>query len=129
MEEILKIIFGNYTLLDLFGFVWFFVIGYVFYSLNETRKRDVLGLNTPQKWSWVFWFKDNWKRYLASIIATYILFRFYIEIQGHPFTNLEALLLGLIGDGIGANAKEKIDALKADRIKIMKELNQDNIVG
>lgn len=130
MKEILEIIFGSYTLLELFGFVWFFIIGYIIYFLNETGKRDISSKNTPKKWSWKFWIKDNWRRYLASILATYVLFRFYIEIQGHPFTYLEALLLGILGDGIGANAKDKINVLKADRYKIMKKINQNiNNIG
>jgi hypothetical protein len=126
MKEIFEIIFGNYTLLELFGFAWFFIIGYVIYSLNETNDRDANSVNTPKKWSWKFWINDNWKRYLASFLATYVLFRFYIEIQGHPFTYLEALLLGILGDGIGANAKNKINIFKVDRNKIMEKINQDN---
>jgi hypothetical protein len=126
MNELIQIIFGEYSIIQLFGFAWFFFIGYVIYSLNETSDRNVNSISTPKKWSWKFWINDNWRRYLASFLATYVLFRFYIEIQGHPFTNLEALILGILGDGIGAYAKNKISVLKADRNKIVEKINQDN---
>ena len=129
MNEIFEVIFGVYTWVQLFGFAWFFLIGYVIYGLNETSNRDKLSGNTPKKWNWKFWFRDNWRRYLTSILSTYIFFRFYIEFVGHEFTYFEALMMGLIGDGVGATAKNRIKKVQADRKKLMKAeeiINEDN---
>ena len=119
MSELFEIIFGVYTKVQLLGYLWFLLIGYAIYGLNETSERDKLGTRTPRKWKWKFWIKDNWRRYLVTILTTYVLFRFYVELVGHEFSNYEALMMGLIGDGIGATAKKKIKKVKADREKLM----------
>jgi len=119
MSEIFEVIFGAYTWVQIFGFTWFLAIGYIIYGLNETSSRDKLSTKTPKKWKWLFWIKDNWRRYLVTFLSTYVMFRFYVEFAGHEFTNFEALMMGLIGDGIGATAKKKIKKVKADREKLM----------
>lgn len=123
MTEIFKIIFGDFTTIQLFGFVWFFMIGYIIYGITEGTGRDVQSLNTPIKWSWKFWFFDNWRRYLTTILCTYVLFRFYTEISGHPFSNIDAISLGLIGDGIAATVKKRVKAIGGDREKLLTEIN------
>ena len=123
MGEIFEVIFGAYTWIQLFGFSWFLLIGYVIYGLNEATSRDVLSVKTPKKWKWKFWIRDNWRRYLVTILTTYIMFRFYIEFVGHEFTYFEALMMGLVGDGIGATAKKRVNIVKANREKLMKAEN------
>jgi len=127
MNEIFKVIFGDYTFIQLFGFTWFFIIGYIIYGLSETTGRDVKSVNTPKKWSWKFWYNDNWRRYIMSVLCTYVLFRFYVEFVGHSFSEFEALLMGIIGDGIGATAKKRIDIISANRKKLMEEYNADEL--
>lgn len=121
MNEILKIIFDDYTFVQLFGYMWFFIIGYVIYALTEVIGRDKSGINTPAKWNFKFWFKDNWRRYLVTFLSTYIYFRFYIQFVGHPLANFDAFTIGLIGDGIGALLKSKVKLFSADRKKLMIE--------
>ena len=75
MSEIFEVIFGTYTWVQLFGFAWFIMIGYIIYGLNETSSRDKLGTKTPKKWKWRFWLKDNWRRYLAK----YYQHMFYLD--------------------------------------------------
>jgi hypothetical protein len=126
MNEFFKIIFGDsYTFLQLFGYVWFFIIGYVIYGLTETGTRDVNSPNTPVKWSWKFWFRDNWRRYLTTILCSYVLFRFYNQLSGHSFGYIDAVGIGLIGDGIAATLKEKFKVFTNDRKKIMSEMTDE----
>lgn len=127
MSEIFEVIFGTYTQVQLFGYLWFLIIGYIIYGLNETTSRDTLSKVTPKKWKWLFWIKDNWRRYLVTILTTYIMFRFYVEFVGHEFTNFEALMMGLIGDGIGATAKNRVAIVKANREKLMQLHNEEEI--
>ena len=119
MDGIFEVIFGAYTWLQIFGFTWFLAIGYIIYGLNEASNRDKLSAATPKKWKWRFWLKDNWRRYLVTFLSTYVMFRFYVEFVGHEFTYFEALMMGLIGDGIGATAKKKIKNVQANREKLM----------
>jgi len=124
MGEFIKIIFGEYTWIQLLGYLWFFVIGYIIYGLNETSARDVESKNTPRKWSWRFWFYDNWRRYLTTILCTYILFRFYNEISGHPFGYFDSVSIGLIGDGIAASIKNRVQGIGGDREELMKTIKE-----
>jgi len=128
MNEFFKIIFGDFTLIQLFAYVWFFIIGYLIYGLTETTGRDVNSPNTPIKWSWKFWFLDNWRRYLTTLLCSYVLFRFYNELSGHPFGYIDAVTLGLIGDGIAAMLKERVKAIGGNQqeltLKIKKEIGE-----
>lgn len=126
LKQILEVIFGTYSFIELFGFAWFSIIGYVLYGLTETSGRDLNSANTPEKWSWKFWFRDNWKRYIVTLISSYVLFRFYIQFTGTELSNFEMLMMGLVGDGIGATAKKRIAAVAADRKKLMISYNNDN---
>jgi hypothetical protein len=121
MQEFKEAIFGAYTYGQLFGFMWFILIGYLYNYLDETSGRDKTSPRTPIKWSWRFWFFDNWRRYLMSILATYIFFRFYVEFTGHEITYFECAMIGIVGDNIGMSAKKKIGFIKADREKLLKE--------
>ena len=120
-SEFIKVIFGDYTVIQLFGFVWFLIIGYIIYALNETTLRDVQSMRTPIAWSWSFWYKDNWRRYIVTILSTYILFRFYVQFVGTPLTDFQALMLGLVGDGIGATAKKRINLAVFNRKQMMNQ--------
>jgi hypothetical protein len=126
MNEFFKIIFGDFTWIQLFAYVWFFIIGYLIYGLGETTGRDVNSPATPKKWSWKFWFYDNWRRYLTTILCSYIFFRFYNIISGHDFGYIDAVTLGMIGDGVAATIKERVKAFGADREKLTAEIKKEN---
>jgi len=125
MDEFFKIIFGDYTGVQLLGYLFFFIIGYLIYGLTEVTGRDVTSVVTPRKWSWKFWYNDNWRRYLTTILCTFILFRFYSELSGHPFGNFDAVSLGLIGDGIAATVKKRVKSIGADREKLMANMTPE----
>jgi len=127
MDEFLKIIFGDFTSgVQLLGYLWFFIIGYFIYGLTETTGRSITSPNTPKKWSWKFWFKDNWRRYLVTILCSYVLFRFYTEFSGHPFGNFDAISLGLIGDGVGATIKKRVKQVAGDREELTMQIKKEN---
>lgn len=111
INELFQIIFGEINIVELLGYIWFFFIGYFIYGLTETSGRDKKSKRTPKKWSWKFWFRDNWKRYVTSLLTTYVLFRFYTEISGHPFGNFDAVTIGMIGDGIAATLKKRVKVI------------------
>lgn len=125
MGEFFTILFGDYSIAQLMAFVVFFVIGYVIYGLIETTGRDKLGTKTPKKWNWKFWFDDNWRRYLTTILCSFILFRFYSEISGHPFGNFDAVTFGLLGDGVAATVKKRIKGISADRETLMANMTEE----
>jgi len=125
MKELFHILFGEYSFVQVFGFMWFYIIGYLITALDETTDRDVSSPNTPKKWRWKFWFYDNWRRYVVTILATYILFRFYTEFTGNELTCFECVMIGLVGDGIGTFAKRRVMIAKVNRKKLMETNNFD----
>lgn len=125
MNEFFSIVLGGYSIFQIFGFIWFFVVGYIIYALTETTGRDIKSKNTPKKWYWKFWFFDNWRRYLLTIFITYVYFIFYTQISGHSFENFDALLLGLVGDGTGALIKKRVKYLTKNRKKLMNDINEE----
>lgn len=127
MDELFYRIFGDYTIIDIISYAWFMFIGYTIYALIETSGRNKESSNTPRKWSWKFWLNDNWRRYLVTILCTYVLFRFYTEFNGHSFTDFDAFTVGILGDGIAATAKKRIKSLSANREKLKRE-TKNNII-
>jgi hypothetical protein len=49
MEEFKLAVFGNYAWGQLFGFMWFIIIGYLYNTLDETTKRNKQSPCTPVK--------------------------------------------------------------------------------
>jgi hypothetical protein len=79
--------------------------------------------------SWRFWFFDNWRRYFATVLATYLLFRFYVELTGHELSYFECAMIGIIGDNLGASAKARIALFKANRGELLQEEKPENLVN
>jgi len=125
MEEFFEIIFGNFTMVQLLAYAWFFIIGYIIYGLIETTGRDKLSCKTPRKWSWKFWLKDNWRRYLLTILCSYVFFRFYTELSGHPFGNFDAITLGLLGDGAATTIKKRVKVINGDRGELTAKIKKE----
>lgn len=126
MEKLSEMLFGNYDLWDLLGFSIFFALGVFLYSYLEVENRDKKSLNTPEEWSWKFWIKDNWRRYLGSIVVIYIIFRFFIELTGQELNEFTALMMGFTGDGLVGMKKKSIGILKKNREKFMEENYKKN---
>lgn len=43
----------------------------------HSRKRNVLSINTPQKFSWLFMMWDNFKRAVVGLILMFLIFRLF----------------------------------------------------
>jgi len=125
MGEFFTILFGEYSVAQLMAFVVFFIIGYIIYGLIETTGRDKLSQKTPRKWSWKFWFKDNWRRYLLTILCSYVLFRFYSEISGHPFGYFNSITLGLLGDGAATTIKKRVIGINNNREELTAKIKKE----
>lgn len=126
MSEFFDIIFGiGFTTPQLMAYLFFFIIGYIIYGLNETSARDKSSSRTPEKWSWKFWFKDNLRRYFTTLLCSYVLFRFYTDMSGHPFGYFDALSLGLIGDGIAATLKKRMKVVGGNRDNLTTKIKEE----
>jgi preprotein translocase subunit SecG len=106
----------------------FSFIGVIMALLIHSTKRDQTSKNTPEKFSWKFILKDNWKTILLTILAILVTLRFAGSLFPTQFTNsdltspigIEKWLFGSFGVGLGYNTllqylKDKTDFLKVKR--------------
>lgn len=126
MEKLGLMLFGGYSVWELIGYGVFFILGMFLYSYLEVENRNKLSNNTPKKFSWKFFYKDNIKRYVASVLLVYVLFRFFIEMTGQELNEFTALLMGFTGDGVIGMKKKSIKGLNTNRDNLMKEQNNNN---
>jgi len=110
---------GGYTKWEMIGYAIFILMGMFLFSYLEVENRDRESKNTPKKFSWKFWIYDNIRRYIASILLVYILFRFSHEMMGRELDEFTALMMGFTADGIVGMKKKSINALKQNREKYM----------
>lgn len=121
MDELWMMLTGGYTKWQLLGYFIFFLIGMFLFSYLEVENRNVKSTETPKKFSWKFFYKDNIKRYIGSIVLIYVLFRFYPELTGQDLNEFSAIMLGFMGDGIVGMKKSSSKLLRANRNKILSE--------
>jgi hypothetical protein len=131
MKDLLTAMFGTYSGSQMLGYLWFFIIGYIIYGLNETTGRDIESSNTPRKWNWKFFWKDNIKRYVLTLLTTYIIFRFYTNLSNQPLDYFNCFLIGYIGDSASKYLKDRVGFIQSNREELMKqhlnnELNKEN---
>jgi hypothetical protein len=116
MEELKEILLGDLTLPRFIGYFILFLIGVAYYSVTEVSNRNVDSANTPKKFSWKFFIKDNWKRYIAVIIVIYATIVFYPNLSdGQQLTPFTAFMLGVSIDVVIGSNKKKISVLRSER--------------
>lgn len=86
-EEILFNLLGTNTIGFLVSFYLFALFGVLFSLVIHVKKKV-----SKTKFSWSYWFKDNLKRFLASIMVIFIVARFAPEMS-LPF---EANMFGAV---------------------------------
>ncbi len=83
---VLDYILGDYSANELIAMYIFALIGITLSLLLGTTTRNVKSTATPEKFDWVFMFKDNWIRITTSILVIYATFRFAFQIIGIEIT-------------------------------------------
>ena len=106
----------------------FAVIGMLMALLGDATTRDQNSINTPQKFSFWFLIKDNWKTIVLSILAVLITLRFAPLLFSDQFTTealdqpmgkekwlLGSFFIGLAFNGLLQFLKDKSTILKVKR--------------
>ncbi len=99
MQEYTEYILGTLTLAYVMAFYTFAGIGLLFtltidYGIKKVKKKKEL------RFKLMFWLRDNWKRIIASIIAVFIVVRFYDYLN--PQTELSMWIGFVTGAGLDA---------------------------
>jgi len=118
----------------LYQAMWIFAIMGIALRLGlAIKNRDADIIETPDKLSWTFWFRDNSKRIATSLIITFIFLRFpnYL-LQNIPSVadNVELRLItafgiGFLGDKL-ATILRKWNFLGLNNSPIREKIKQQN---
>jgi hypothetical protein len=104
-------IFGD-SLSAFLSSIFFCLIGFTISLLLSTTSRDVNSDRTPAHFDFVFFIKDNWKRFVLNTLLIYVAVRFYGDIVGGaPLTPFVALSMGIGFDRIVSLIKSKTQLL------------------
>ena len=106
-----KYILGSIEPALFFAALFFAALGIMFILLMGTTVRDPNSVYSPHKFSWKYLFNDNFKRILASILATVITLRFMTELTGWELSPFKGFVVGTAWDGIALFVKQKTNWL------------------
>jgi hypothetical protein len=123
MEDFTNMLTAGYTWGQVLGYYFFMFLGIALYGLLEIKNRDVNSPSTPRKFNLKFWYRDNVKRYIATLMLLYIQFRFFEQITGNELGEYTSFLLGFSSDGIIGMQKKANNILNSDREKLLSTYN------
>lgn len=111
MNEFKSALLGNASGWVFVALVYFALFGACLSLLLQTTSRDVASAATPAHFSWNFFFADNWKRILTSLMLIYAALRFAPELFGVDISNFWSLIIGFANDKIAQVIKDKTSLL------------------
>ena len=91
--------------------VFFAAMGILLVLLMGSNLRTVDATGKTIKFSWAYLWSDNFKRILASVIATLATLRFMTQLTGVPLTEFSAFCVGMLWDSITLLIKQKTNIL------------------
>jgi hypothetical protein len=127
LKEFFSYFFGNMTPAYLLASMIFLLIGAVLSIGINVLGRGEHSPNTPAAFSWGFFLRDNWLRFLFNIIAAYSIVRFFSDIfPGLNFSMAWAWILGLIFDWVWVALRELKHVAVGKLERAMSQWNNDD---
>lgn len=132
MKDFKEVILGNMNT-GLFGASMFFaILTAIALILFRVKKRDVNSDRTPEHFSWNFFWSDNFKQQIGTLILIFLCIRvsqYYVKPEWLVYS---AILIGLISDQLAMLAlklkdkatqflSKKIDKVE-DKVDAVKEV-------
>lgn len=112
-ESIMDIILGGMEFNYFMAMLLFALVGTVVNVVLDVQKRDKPSKYSPEKFSISYWFKDNWRRLVATIILIPVVMLASVEFMGVELTKGVAF-------GIGFGADKLIEIAKHKKLKMVK---------
>jgi hypothetical protein len=107
MKEFLKLVIGTDDV-PLYAAMWFFSLAGIAISLLiDAKGRDKESERTPPAWSWNFFWSDNFRRLITTVLLVFIALRFSNELLGVDISLWASFLIGLGFDKLAEVAKKK----------------------
>ena len=111
MNEIKLSLLGSQSCAAFAALVFFALIGLALSGLLQTTKRNVTSAATPVQFSWKFFLRDNWRRWLTAALLIYVALRFTPELFGMQISTFWALAIGFSLDKVAQFIKDKTGLL------------------
>jgi hypothetical protein len=111
MRQFITALLGSIPLPVFVGLLFFALFGAVLSLLLQTTSRDVKSEASPVHFSWSFFFLDNWKRIVTTLMLIYVALRFAPDLMGIEISNFWALIIGFGNDKIAQFLKDKTNLL------------------
>lgn len=148
MKEFQSILLGNANVAEFLAAMFFALLTAGGLALVRVKKRDVSSARTPEAFSWRFFWQDNFRQIIGTLILIFLTIRIAQYWVKPEWAVYGAVIIGLISDQLAMLAlklkdkatsflskkidrvgekvdgvEDKVDALKED-IKDIKD-NQD----
>jgi hypothetical protein len=111
MKEFLKIVLGTDDGVTFFALFFFALLGALLSVLLQSTQRDPKSNLSPVHFSWLFFLRDNAKRFITGMILIYVFLRFTTDLTGLTLTNFIALVIGFGNDKLAQILKDKTNLL------------------
>lgn len=111
-ESIKDIILGDITMNFFLAMLLFAVIGVIVNLVSDVHRRDKPSPHSPKKWSFKYWWADNWKRLAATTILLPVSLLMTTELFGVELTKGVAF-------GIGFGADHLVEIAKRKKMKLL----------
>ena len=121
MQEFLTILFGQLSVGAFLAYLALMMIGVVINATLDVSQRDKQSPNTPVKFSWWFFIRDNAKRFAGTILVLFICIRFSEHLFGSEPLDWMMVVLGYNADSLMQFVKNKTSILSADRAKLFEQ--------
>jgi len=112
ISELLSYILGGMSPAYMTGALMFIAFGAGIMMYVNVLHRDRDSDNTPYRFSWRFWAKDNWWRPLANVFISFIVVRFFREFTGMEINMFFCLIIGLSFDYVIILLRESVFAVR-----------------
>ena len=118
MNDFLTSLLGDLSAGNWMAYLFFATLGVLVASWTDIKARNKTSLSTPKKFSFSFFFQDNFKKFVVTIILIYINFRFWEQITATELSEYSAFLAGLTSDSISNLTKKNVKQLQTNRKKL-----------
>lgn len=139
MKEFLQILLGNATGAQFAAAMFFALLTSSGMALSRVKKRDVSSDRTPEHFSWQFFWSDNFRQIIGTLILVFLTIRISQYWVKPEWAIYGSVIIGLISDQLALLAlkvkdkateflSKKIDRVetKVDAIKeTVEEIKKD----
>lgn len=107
MKEFISLLFNGLSMIQLIVFMIYGFGGLLLNVIFDICKRDPMSPNSPIKMNIRYWWKDNWRRLIVSIVLLPLAIILFNQIMGSEINQMNAFFAGFSADAIAEIIKRR----------------------